>query len=234
MYSLYVKTAVRLNRRLTQPASFSGSRYITVSRFVRDWRRESTEIELTRRVLPLLALLGSLFAAQAHALPAVTLNYQLTSLGSDNYQLDYTLQNESAPGGINELILFFNGLDTPGADFPPLSISDPTGWTHTGEGAVIAPDPGHYAWSIDWVDADPNDPGVGEGSELDGFSVQFHWSDPEAPPGSQFFEAFGATPNEGLSAVPEPNSAALAACGFGLLAAVNAIRRVRARVGRPS
>ena len=208
--------------------------YITVSRCVRERRREFTEIELIRRILPLLALLGSLFSAQARALPAVALNYQLTSLGSDNYQLDYTLQNESAPGGLNELILFFNGSDTPGADFPPLSISDPTGWSHTGAGAVIAPDPGHYAWSIDWVDTDPNDPGVGQGSELGGFSVQFHWSDPDAPPGSQFFEAFGATPNEGLSAVPEPNSAALAACGFGLLAAANAMRLARARVGRKS
>lgn len=189
------------------------------------------ENELIRRVLPLLATLGILLASQASAMPAVALNYQITSLGSDNYQLDYTLQNQSAAGGLNELILFFNGSDTPGADFPPLSISDPTGWTHTGAGAVIAPDPGHYAWAIDWVDADPNDPGVAEGSELSGFSVQFHWSNPDETPGSQFFEAFGATPNEGLSAVPEPNSAALAACGFGLLALVNAKRLSRARQG---
>ncbi len=186
---------------------------------------------MTNKLVALMVLLGGLAAGEARALPAVALDYNLTALGSDNYKLDYSLANLGEAGGINELILFFNSDDLPGADFPPLSIEDPAGWEHSGSGAVIPPDPGHYAWSVDWVDADPNDPGVVQGESLGGFSVSFHWSNPDAPPGSQFFEAFGARPNEGTTAVtPEPNALALMGSGFGMLGLAGYFRGRRRKV----
>lgn len=186
---------------------------------------------MTRRLLPLIVLLVATTVVQAHALPAVALSYNLTSLGSDNYKLDYTLENLGEVGGLNELILFFNSEDLPGADFAPINIDDPAGWEHSGLGAVIGPDPGHHAWSVDWVDADPSDSGVLPGESQGGFSVSFHWSNPDAPPGSQFFEAFGARPNEGMSVAPEPNALALMASGFGMLGMAGFFRGRRRQGG---
>lgn len=170
---------------------------------------------MIRYCIALLMLV--LVPTAAMALPAVSVSYALTPLGSDNYRVDYTLDNLGEPGGINELLMFFNSSDTPGADYAPLAIPEPAGWTHTGLGAVIPPDPGHYAWAIDWFDADPSDPGVLPGSSLGGFSVAFHWSDPQVPPGSQFFEAFGTAPHEGHTVTPEPATLLLLGTGFTLL-----------------
>ena len=123
--------------------------------------------------------------------------------------------------------MFFNSNDLPGADFAPITITDPAGWDHSGAGAVIPPDPGHYAWSIDWMLSNPADPGVVAGGSLDGFSTTVHWSNPDAPPGPQFFEAFGAAPNEGFSVVPEPGALMLLATGFGTLGLAGGLRRLR-------
>jgi hypothetical protein len=166
-----------------------------------------------KRTLLALLMLTLLAPVAAHALPAVAVSYALTPLGADNYRVDYELQNLSEPGGINELMMFFNSDDMPGADFPPLAIAEPTGWTHTSPGEVIQPDPGHYAWSIDWFDNNPSDPGVLPGNSLAGFSVSFHWSNQTTVPGSQFFEAFASSPHEGNTTVPEPSSLLL--IGFG-------------------
>jgi hypothetical protein len=170
-----------------------------------------------KRAFFALLLLTALVPASAMAIPAVSVSYSLTPLGSDNYRADYTLHNLAEPGGINELMLFFNSTDQPGADYAPLFISEPAGWTHTSPGEVIPPQPGHYAWSIDWFDNDPSDPGVLPGSSLGGFSVGFHWSNAAAGPGSQFFEAFGTNPHEGNTVIPEPASLMLLGTGFALL-----------------
>ncbi|HVP40278.1 MAG TPA: PEP-CTERM sorting domain-containing protein [Candidatus Saccharimonadales bacterium] len=170
-----------------------------------------------KRAIPILLLAACLAPAVALALPAVTVSYSLSPLGAGNYRVDYLLQNLSEPGGINELLLFFNSNDQPGADFPALAISEPAGWTHAAPGAVIPPDPGHYAWSIDWVDDNPSDPGVLAGQSLGGFSATFHWSDPTRGPGSQPFEAFGYSPHEGTTVIPEPGTLLLLASGMALL-----------------
>ena len=170
-----------------------------------------------KRTLLALLLLTCVVPASALAVPAVSVTYTLTPLGSSDYRVDYILQNLAEPGGINELMMFFNSDDLPGADYPPVAIGEPAGWTHGSPGEVIPPAPGHYAWSIDWFDADLNDPGVLPGSSLGGFSVAFHWSDPVAGPGSQFFEAFGTVPHEGHTVTPEPASLLLLGAGFTLM-----------------
>ena len=178
--------------------------------------------------LLLVAAFG-LTALDAQALPLVSLNYNVTALGSDNFRFDYLLTNAAEPAGLNELIVFFNSSDQPGADFPPIDVGDPTDWTHAGLGAVIAPDPGHYSWAVDWVLDNPSDPGVQVGETLGGFSATVHWSNPDAPPGAQFFEAFGAGPNEGYSVLPEPNALVLMASGFGVLGLAGRLRFLRAK-----
>ena len=170
------------------------------------------DLKQMRRAL-LALLLISIVPATALALPAVSVGYSLTSLGSSNYRVDYTLTNLADPSGINELMMFFNSTDQPGADYAPLAIAEPLGWTHTPPGDVIPPVPGHYAWAIDWFDAAPSDPGVLTGASLGGFSVSFHWSNPTTAPGSQTFEAFGASPHDGQTTVPEPATLLLLGSG---------------------
>ncbi len=164
--------------------------------------------------LALLLIVPTMSRAGAVTVIAVT-----TALGGGNYHFDYSLTNDGAAGGLNELWMFFNSDDAPGADFAPLAISEPLGWTHADPGAVIPPEIGHQAWSIDWVLTNPLDPGVLEGESLSGFGVDFHWSG-QGEPGPQFFEAFAYTPHEGTTVTPEPASMGLVAVGLGLLALV--------------
>lgn len=144
---------------------------------------------------------------------AAGIQYSLTSLGSNVWRYDYTLNNTGPSLSFDELTIFF---DLPGV----LSIDSfvvPTGW----DPLTIQPDSGLPASGF--VDALRTAGPVPAGS-FSGFSAEFHYAPGLTPAAQMFqlilsasFDVVGSgttTPISVVTPIPEPGSYALMLSGL--------------------
>ncbi|CDH45407.1 PEP-CTERM sorting domain-containing protein [Candidatus Contendibacter odensensis] len=168
---------------------------------------------------------------------AISIQYQLTSLGGDAYRYDYTVANDGSLGSGVSLKLFDILFDPALYDetllTPVSSASITADWTET----IFASAPGVPTA----YDVSANTSGLAGGASLSGFAVKFTWLGGASLPGAQSFEVYdpdnnfelletggqttlaGAVPSP---TVPEPPMIGLLA--WGLLALL--VRRRRSSV----
>ena len=163
-----------------------------------------------------LRTLGAcILLSMAAPLSASPIFYEITNIGGDRWQYDYTLGNDTT-ALIDSFTIFF-ALDT----FANLTlVSSPTNW----DSLVADPDPnlpddGFFdTYDLDFL-------GINPGESLSGFSVSFDFLG-IGTPGSQAFDAnpFGnvisgftqLAPGDPIS-VPEPDTWFLLSAGLAVL-----------------
>jgi len=167
---------------------------------------------------------------------AITIDYSLTDLGGATYRYDYKVTNNGSLFGGAHVKLFDIAFDT--------SLYDELSLTPVSGSAITA------NWSEIFLASTPGVPaqydvlalgdGIGVGSSVSGFSVQFDWLGAAAGPGVQEFTIFDADSfallETGLTSlyvqpppvdpggppVPEPSTMILTAIG---LAGIGLARR---------
>jgi hypothetical protein len=153
---------------------------------------------------------------------ATVIEYELTSLGGDQWRYDYFVHNDTLGTSLDWFSLFFDL-----GDYEDLSGEiAPLGW----DPLIQQPDPGLPDDGI--FDLFASTGGIAAGATESGFSIVFRWLG-GATPGSQRFDVIGLDPGAPLesgitvrrpgAAVNEPRSLALALLGLGL-------RRQRSRL----
>ncbi len=170
--------------------------------------------------------LAACFAPMAEA---AGIQYSLTSLGSNAWRYDYTLDNTSPTLSFDEFTIYFDLPNVLSID----SFVAPTGW----DPIFIQPDTGLPASGF--VDAVRTAGNVPAGS-FSGFSAEFHYA-PGLTPAAQMFELLLSSTFEVIvsdrttkvaiiTPVPEPETYALMLSGLGVLGW--AARRRKAAVAR--
>ncbi|TNF34651.1 MAG: hypothetical protein EP315_06935, partial [Gammaproteobacteria bacterium] len=132
-----------------------------------------------------LALLLSVYTWLTPA-QAVTVQYQLTSLGGDNYRYDYTINNDGSLGSgiaVELMDIYFD---------PALYLESSL--------LITTPAPLNLDWDENLLGSAPLVPaaydlyalagGVADGATLSGFSIEFTWLGGVTGPGSQDFEIY--------------------------------------------
>ena len=174
-----------------------------------------------KRILKFAAALFFALCMIQAAGAAVVFEYDLTNIGGDRWQYDYTITNNNDWNIEAFTIRFDSGL------YDELYVeSKPTGWD------TIFGDP--FIYNDGEVTAWYEDTWLLPGEMLAGLSVSFNWLDLDKIPGTQLFEIlsldgqvleYGRT--EGPSDVPEPQTFAL--LGTGLIGLAAFYRRNRKR-----
>jgi len=129
--------------------------------------------------------------------------------GTNRWRYTYELMNDTGPGSVNTLYVFFNGDGGQHSDFPPVGVSAPGGWTPT----YIAPPSGQEAWRERFRGlAAP----VAVGASLEGYLVEFTWEDPVLP-GPQSYDAVFTTGSETGTTTPRKPEVAVTRTSWGKL-----------------
>lgn len=177
-----------------------------------------------------VAAAGLWFAACfAPMAAAAGVQYSLTSLGSNAWRYDYTLNNTGPTLSFDEITIYFDLPNVLSID----SFVAPTGW----DPIVVQPDTGLPASGF--VDALHTAGNVPAGT-FSGFSAEFHYA-PGLTPAAQMFELLLSSTFEVLvrdqttkvaiiTPVPEPETYALMLSGLGVLGW--AARRRKAAVAK--
>jgi len=165
------------------------------------------------------ALIGAVVVSLSIASTAAAsiIRFELTNVAGSTWQYDYSVENDSLVGPLEEFSIFFElGL------YESLSVAaTPEGW----DGLVAQPDA--EIPDDGFFDAIALSDGIAAGTELSGFSVRFDWLGTGIP-GSQAFDIVDPLSLETIESgqtVPEPGALALVLAGLGLVAE----RRVRRR-----
>ena len=169
-----------------------------------------------------LALAG--FALRAHA---TVIDYQLVPLGGNSYQYIYTVQNDGSLGAGTSISEFDLLFDPTLYDESSLTLASPT--TISGNWSEIFLASGLSVPAA--YDALATSAGIGVGSGVTGFAVDFTWLGPGTP-GAQPYEIYD--PNSfvlleqgttvAVSAVPIPAALWLLASGIAALLAMSRTR----------
>lgn len=147
---------------------------------------------------------------------AAGIEYSLTSLGSNAWRYDYTLDNTLPTLSFDEITIYFDLPNVLSID----SFVAPSGW----DPITIQPDIGLPASGF--VDAVRLAGDVPVGT-FSGFSAEFHYA-PGLTPAAQMFELLLSSPFEVIdtnqtthgavvTAIPEPETYALMLSGLGVL-----------------
>jgi len=143
-----------------------------------------------------------LWVLMPSAAPASVIRYEVTNLSGNTWQYDYSVENDSLGGPLEELTVFFElGL------YESLSVAaTPQGW----DGLVVQPDA--QIPDDGFFDALALAGGIAAGGGLGGFSVRFDWLG-SGTPGPQLFDIVDPQSLDVLESgrtVPVPEPAALA------------------------
>lgn len=154
-----------------------------------------------------------LFAAVAFGVPMTQIQYEISDLGSGQWQYTYNVMNISLSVPIEEFTIWFDfGL------YDGLAFETPDPPADDWDEIVLQPEPvlgddGAYD-----AKAEVWNPGIGVGETVSGFSVSFDWLG-AGEPASQFYEIIDPVTFETIGSgetVPEP--ATLWLVGLGALA----------------
>lgn len=161
----------------------------------------------------------------AYSAHAAVVEYNLTSLGDNSYQYDYTISNDGSLGPGVDIKWFAILFDPALYDENTLTIATPeplnSDWDQLilGSGLLI---PAAY-------DVFARSSGIVEGTPLAGFAVQFDWLGAGLP-GSQAFEVYdgitGDLIDQGATVVPLPGALVLFLTAFLGIGALNGKRRL--------
>ena len=152
-----------------------------------------------------LSVLGCLLAAQSAG--AITIDYDLVSLGSNSYRYEYRVTNDGSLGASVPVELFDILFDTSlyvDASLAIVSTDPPaSNWDEQILGTGLVIEPAYDAFALAG--------GIADGTSVAGFAVQFDWLGAGAP-GSQPFEIYDPntfdlveTGTTRSAAVPEPS-----------------------------
>lgn len=183
-----------------------------------------------RRILGILA-----FLLVAQTASAITIHYDLTALGGNDYRYEYTVTNDGSLGAGAALEWFAILFDPTLYDETTLTIvtADPpaSDWDELILGSGLLIDAAYDVFALAG--------GIADGGSVAGFAVEFTWLGTGAP-GAQSFEIYdpvsfdviqtGSTRTT-VSAVPEPGILAL--LFISVMAAVAVMRRKRQGVVAP-
>jgi len=170
----------------------------------------------------LVLLLGS-----ASPVSATQIFYTLTSLGSGNWEYDYTVNNSQLSSPLGDFVIYFPDVQSPSNfAYSLTSSTEPAGWL----GSLIQPsaiDLGGY------YEATTSSAPIPVGGSLSGFDVVFNYTGTPSL-GSQSFEIYdnnlnlldlGNTQLAGAGVIPEPRTLLLLGSGIATLG----LRRMRRR-----
>ncbi len=155
-----------------------------------------------------LSIAAVLFIGITTTANATTINYDVSNLGGNTWEYNYTVQNDSMAGDIEEFTIWFDY-----ALYDNLVVTSPLlNWDEI----VIQPDT--FIPDDGFYDALALSSGIAPGASETGYSVSFDWLGTGAP-GSQLFEiidanTFDIIDSGNTSAVPEPSTFLLIGAGL--------------------
>ncbi|MBN1491443.1 MAG: PEP-CTERM sorting domain-containing protein [Phycisphaerae bacterium] len=161
-----------------------------------------------RYAVPFIAGVVTLLTTEWSSTQAAMISYEVSDLGAGRWKYTYEVKNVSLAQPVNEFTIWFNR-----SRYANLAVASSNPPASTWSELVVQPDP--VLHDDGFYDALQTPGGIGIGTSVGGFAVEFDWL-ATGQPGAQPFDIIDPvslqTRYSGIT-VPEPSTLALLALG---------------------